>query len=33
MEDMERLRKTVTAEEIETTQQILLKEQNKASRK
>ena len=33
MDDMESLRRTVTAEEIETTQQILLKERTKATRK
>jgi heterodisulfide reductase subunit A len=33
MDDMESLRRTVTAEEIETTQQILLKERTQASRK
>jgi hypothetical protein len=33
MDDMERLRQTVSAAEIETTQQILLKEQNKQAGK
>jgi heterodisulfide reductase subunit A len=33
MDDMESLRRTVTAEEITTTQQILLKEQNKKAGK
>ena len=33
MDDMERLRQTVTAEEIETTQKLLRKEQSKAARK
>jgi hypothetical protein len=33
MDDMERLRMTVSSEEISTMQQILLKEQDEASRK
>jgi heterodisulfide reductase subunit A len=33
MDDMENLRRTVTADEIETTQQILLNERTKATRK